>query len=279
MNVCPSKNKHNASANVAKEAPATPSTPSNTKALPTPTAKIVEVVAEGWSVDVDELVDPDHDSIDEALSTSRNTVVEIYDSGATNHMTPFRHMLFNYRETSERTVHAAGQTSFPACGLGDMKILASKDESGNFAKILLRDVLYAPAMTTTLVSLGRFDNAGLHIHIANHRYEVSRALGALVCSIPKVRGLYRVYHDEVQTAALAPITFMQLHERLGHISFTYMRKMLAAGVFKGTNLVVADTEATECTTCLRAKAVRKPIAATRSSSRSAAFGDLIHMDI
>ena len=273
-NVCPSKQqakKAPENANVAQSSSSSSDSKSSssTSAKPAaaPTAKIVEI-DEGWVAD---------QSIDDALAASYDTVVEIYDSGATNHMTPYRHMLTNYRDISERTVRAAGKTSFAACGMGDMKVLAPNGDS--WTRITLSNVLYAPSMSATLVSLGRFDDAKLLMQIGGGFLRVMRA-GATLCAIPKVHGLYRVYHDEASLSAISPgLSLHELHERLGHVSYGYLKKMIKDGAIQGLTLDPNRLDEQECTVCMRAKAVRKPIASQRSSERAENFGDLLHMDV
>lgn len=55
-----------------------------------------------------------------------------------------------------------------------------------------------PTVTAaTLVSLGRLDDAGLHMHIGYGYCTVTRGCdGEEIGSIPRVNGLHRVYHDE-----------------------------------------------------------------------------------
>ncbi|KAJ7080042.1 hypothetical protein C8R44DRAFT_577051, partial [Mycena epipterygia] len=62
--------------------------------------------------------------------------IEIYDSGATQHMTPSRHRLMNYSAIEPRGIMAADNKHFDALGKGDMfvQVPNSKDRS---TKVLL----------------------------------------------------------------------------------------------------------------------------------------------
>lgn len=275
-NVCPTKaavKKSNDSANAAQASSDGKSSSTTAKSSSAPTAKVVEI-HEGWVADVATMA-----IIDEALTTSHgSSVVEIYDSGATCHMTPHRRMLENYRDIPERTVRAAGKTSFSARGVGDMKVLAPSGDT--WVSILLTDVLYAPSMTATLVSLGRFDDAGLVMVIGNGLCRVQRANGDIICEVPKVDGLYRVYHDEVQVAtASTKLSLFELHQHLGHASYGYIKRMLKDGRLGGLTVDRNRMEEVECTVCLRSKAVRKPIASVSTSPPAENFGDVTHMDL
>ncbi|KAJ7263359.1 hypothetical protein C8J57DRAFT_980797, partial [Mycena rebaudengoi] len=48
--------------------------------------------------------------------------VDLYDSGASRHMTPYRHRLFNYSSIPPKSITAADKGKFEAVGKGDMHI-------------------------------------------------------------------------------------------------------------------------------------------------------------
>ncbi|KAJ7107821.1 hypothetical protein C8R44DRAFT_532952, partial [Mycena epipterygia] len=48
--------------------------------------------------------------------------LEIYDSGASVHMTPSRHRLTNYRAIKPRGITAANNQTLDAVGMGDMHV-------------------------------------------------------------------------------------------------------------------------------------------------------------
>ena len=67
---------------------------------------------------------------------------ELYDSGASCHMSPYRHKFINFRKIVPKTIVAADQGTFEATGLGDMCIQMPNGQSTT--NILIKDVLYAP---------------------------------------------------------------------------------------------------------------------------------------
>ncbi|KAJ6458875.1 hypothetical protein C8R47DRAFT_994928 [Mycena vitilis] len=71
--------------------------------------------------------------------------------GATQHMTPSRHRLINYRAIAPRSIMAANSKRFEALGSG-IKVPNGKNGS---TKILAKNVLYAPKLEVTLLSIGR----------------------------------------------------------------------------------------------------------------------------
>ena len=90
---------------------------------------------------------------------TRSAEVDLYDSGTTRHMSGFFHRIFNYVETKPVPIITADKRPFHAIGKGDMYVyLPNRDKSNS--RILLRDVLYAPDMGITLVSISRIAGNG-----------------------------------------------------------------------------------------------------------------------
>ena len=79
------------------------------------------------------------------------TTTELFDSGASRHMLPFRDRFINYKEIKLRLIQAADKQIFHAVGLGNLKIEVPKGTS--FTPIILKDVFHAPDMGLTIVSI------------------------------------------------------------------------------------------------------------------------------
>jgi len=86
---------------------------------------------------------------------------ELYDSGATCHMTPLRNSLTNYRAIAPKSISVANQLTFSAIGCRDLLIHVPNGHSDS--KILLRDVLHMPDIAQTLISVGLISNAGYSV--------------------------------------------------------------------------------------------------------------------
>ncbi|KAF9527270.1 hypothetical protein CPB83DRAFT_768658 [Crepidotus variabilis] len=76
---------------------------------------------------------------------------ELYDSGASRHMIPFRDQLINFIPIDPRPITAADKRVFHAMGKGDMRIRIPNGKTTSI--ILLCDVLYAPSMRLTIISI------------------------------------------------------------------------------------------------------------------------------
>ena len=84
--------------------------------------------------------------------------VEIYDSGASCHMSPYIEAFTDFTFIEPKPISAADNRTFEAVGKGSIQIKIPNDNG--FTLITLRDVLYAPTIGFTLISLSRADKAG-----------------------------------------------------------------------------------------------------------------------
>ena len=83
---------------------------------------------------------------------------ELYDSGASRHMSPYREHFVTYCKIPACPITAANNHVFYAVGVGDLQIQVPNGASSS--KVLLRDALHAPEMGLTVVSIGRIVKAG-----------------------------------------------------------------------------------------------------------------------
>ena len=92
---------------------------------------------------------------------SSNHKTELYDSGASCHMSPYRNKFLNFVSIKPKTIRAADSQEFEATRVGDIHIELPNGWSTSW--ILLKDVLYAAAMGLTLVSISKIAKAGFTI--------------------------------------------------------------------------------------------------------------------
>jgi hypothetical protein len=83
---------------------------------------------------------------------------ELYDSGASRHMSPFRKQFVTYRKIDARPITAANNKVFHAVGMGDIQIEVPNGATSS--KVLLKNALHAPDLCLTVVSIGRIVKAG-----------------------------------------------------------------------------------------------------------------------
>ena len=205
------------------------------------------------------------------------TVTELYDSGASRHMSPFRDRFTSYKEIPPRAITAADKRVFYAIGTGDLKIEVPNGES--LTPITLKDVLHAPDMGITIVSVSRIAKAGYAVTFKDNACQIRDKSDKVIGTIPASQnGLYKV--DRVYAAATQDerVSLATLHRRLAHISPDAIRKMVKNGSIEGIQLI-DDGSTLTCETCEQAKATRKEIRKEREAPLAAAFGDEVHTDL
>ena len=74
-------------------------------------------------------------------------------------MSPYQDKFINYFPIQKRVLTAADGGTFDAVGKGDMHVILPNGKSTT--KILLKDVLYAPKIGPTLISIGKIDIASV----------------------------------------------------------------------------------------------------------------------
>ena len=92
----------------------------------------------------------------------------ILDTGASSHMTSHKELLKNFSSVpSPRKIRAVDKETFDALGVGQMVVTTKFN--GKPVKITLKDTLYAPQITFTLISIGRCDDAGYHAEFVHNK--------------------------------------------------------------------------------------------------------------
>jgi len=189
-------------------------------------------------------------------------------------MTPFKDRLINYTPIASRPITTTDKRVFHAIGKGDMRVRIPNGSTTT--TILLKDVLYAPAMGVTIISISRVTAAGAnfcrifdpkhkrigHVHVTSN-------------------GLYRVDHGEAVMSAGAKmkLTLSELHQRMGHITLDAVRKLVEDKRVVGVELEDDGEEMGTCESCEFAKTTRKRVRKEREEPLAKKFGDEIHSDV
>jgi hypothetical protein len=146
------------------------------------------------------------------------------------------------------------------------------------SELVLHNVLHAPSIGYTLVSLGALDKEGYTSHISGGCLRITSPCGEQVADITRTRHLYRVEHS-LESAHIAELmSSMELHHHLGHISVISAHKLVQSRAVKGIKLDPNASE-TDCEACIFAHATRLPIYKPRVSVPAQSFGDEIHSDV
>jgi hypothetical protein len=139
-----------------------------------------------------------------SLVSKSHTESELYDSGASCHMSPFRQQFVSYRSIPPCPIMAADKCVFYANGIRDLRICIPNGES--YTPVILCNALYAPDMALTIVSISRIAKAGLSVLFEGNNCKITNQQGAVVGRIPSNNsGLYCVEHVCAATMRAAEV--------------------------------------------------------------------------
>src|SRR5713226_6887211 len=214
-----------------------------------------------------------------ALTTDSKPNVELYDSGASRHMSPSCHRFTNLRSIPPRPITAANGKPFYAIGVGDLKIAVPNGASTT--SITLKDALYAPDMGLMVISISRIAGAGYSVRFEGNRCKIQNKKSAIMGSIAaSPNGLYKVKHPLMAVAAVEQINILMLHRRLGHIAADTIRSLVRTNAVTRLHLIDPSSHSQiTCDSCDYAKATRKTICKESTLPLAEAFGDEVHSDV
>jgi hypothetical protein len=125
------------------------------------------------------------------LSKNNSGVTHVLNTGASAHMTPHKNLLRSYKTfDTPKCISAANKGVFNALGAGTM-ILPIKC-NGKSQNITLKDMLYAPDITFTLISIGKCDDTGYKTMFVDQKCTITSKASVVLLQAPKYHGLYRI---------------------------------------------------------------------------------------
>ena len=113
----------------------------------------------------------------------------LYDSGCTQHISPYLTDFNNYVEIPPKAFCTVNKQSFSATGKGEMVI--DIPDSAQFSQLHLTEVLYTPEVGYTLISIGWLDGKGFSATFSGGKCLIQGPNGNQVGEAPKDKcGLY-----------------------------------------------------------------------------------------
>ncbi|OJT06880.1 Retrovirus-related Pol polyprotein from transposon TNT 1-94, partial [Trametes pubescens] len=209
--------------------------------------------------------------------------IEVYDSGATRHISPYRDTFISFTELDPPLpINTADGHSFSAVGEGSVHVEVPNGDSQT--AVTLQRVLYAPEIAFALVSIPRADEAGFSAVFEKGECRLYRRSNqTTIGRIPLKDGLYQVRRQDVAAATgfgKGPdlkLTNHELHRRMGHISPFVSRSAVKQGRICGIKLTDNSTDEV-CEACIQAKITRKPVPDERESELAEEYGERFHAD-
>ena len=156
-------------------------------------------------------VDPENIAMETNEGPTPSCQVELYDSGTTCHISPYRKRFENLVDIPNKSFTTANRQKFVVTGVGNMiiEVLNGYDISC----LRLTEVLFSPEVGYMLVSISRLDELRLSTTFAEGFCTIRGSDGETIRWIPcTLKGLYRIVHEhETANAAEETITVMELH--------------------------------------------------------------------
>lgn len=219
----------------------------------------------------------------------------LLDSGASNHMTPHRHLLHDYRAMApgEREGISIGDKSkMPVCGIGT--IVGDTLIDGKKFRASFGETLHVPGLAHTLLSVGMMTGRNATVRAEGDEMVVIKE-GAERVMVTKKNNLYALRDFEpvppgelaghVGTGTALPAQLIdkeeQWHRRLGHLSRSGMRRLL--DMSEGIPLSKAEIAAKEragvpCGDCMAGRQSRdsRPLS---TKPKATAPMERLHVDL
>ena len=218
-----------------------------------------------------------------ALNSAKSggVVTELYDSGCTNHISPYRDRFINFQSIVPRKFRAANQQTFSTTGIGELMIDVPNGD-GHFCKLRLTGVQFSPDIAYTLVSIGQLDEDGFSAHFGGGKCLIRGPDGEKVGEVLRAsRKVYRVEHSEGEAnVAVKVLTLDRFHRCMGHISFQNAKSLVKNKYITGVRLeYTPSNQKLFCESCVYAKATRKSVPSVREGERASEFGGEVHSDL
>jgi transposase InsO family protein len=204
--------------------------------------------------------------------------VELYDSGATRHISPYKNDFTAYSLLSPPMfLNTTNQQRFLAVGTGKLAIHVPNGRGET--ELILNNTLHAPSIGYTLVSLGALDEEGYKAHIGGGYLELIFPHGEHVGHVTRTyKCLYKVSHPKDSANTVEILTIMELHRRLGHIATSSACKLVESGAITGVKLDPSSQEAA-CDACIFAHTTWQPVPKVQISPPAQNFSNEVHTDV
>ena len=141
-----------------------------------------------------------------AAGAGVTTEWDLYDTGASKHMSARREEFINYIPTDPKPIRAADKRTFDAVGKGDLHV--ELPNGTRSSTIVLKNVLHCPSVGPTLVSVSRIAAAGCTIVFRGTTCTIFNPKNKKIGEIEVQNGLYKVARDI--TAPVVPTIWVKL---------------------------------------------------------------------
>ncbi len=145
----------------------------------------------------------------------------LIDSGASRHFEPHRNNFVMFHETTPIPIDSADGHKFYATGTGSIRIAIPCGNSVQ-DEFILHDVLYAPSMPISLISVSRLTHVGFRVHFERNACKITTPIGNTLVPIPERHGVFPLFGVEphgtscASETAATTMSALEFHHRMGH---------------------------------------------------------------
>ena len=212
-----------------------------------------------------------------AAQSTSGRMCKLYNSRAMCHMSPYHKCFKTYHAIPLQAITAVDKRVFYAVRMGDLEIEVPNGTSPTL--ITLKDVLHAPDMGITIVSINRITKAGYSVTFNVDTCQIQDKSSKVIGTIPASQnGLYKVEKVYATTTREEHVNLRSLHQCLAHISPNTIHSMINNGSITGIELV-DDGPTLICEACEQAKMTRKQIQKEHKAPLASVFGGEMHTNL
>ena len=207
----------------------------------------------------------------------------LMDSGATEHLTPWRSDLSDYVAFPEshqtHVVLGDSKTRLRILGKGKAIKWVQHPTTHEFTKVTLTDVQHVQGITCRFLSLSTFDDKGFELHMKSHQFKLSKEKAALYGHRHSKLYIAPMYRDcptppslnSTETALSANLW----HKRMGHMNYEALKTAGKTGTscspVLGIKLDSTPLDTKSCMGCLAGKSKRQTYNASQNRPQRSQF--------
>ena len=194
------------------------------------------------------------------------------DSGANIHVCNERSWFLNYQESSGGNVILGNDSVAQVSGRGRINL---EFTSGKI--LVLNNVLHVPTIRRNLISSSILLSVGYRIVMDSNKVVISKnnvfiGKGYVCEGLIKLNVSPNLINNEISPIVLNTENSSLWHERLGHVNYGTIQRMINKGLLPNHNI----KERTKCEKCAQCKHTRK---AFSNIARDSSLLELIHSDV
>src|SRR6201996_2342285 len=234
------------------------------------------------------------ETINPAYSARAAEMSIIIDSGSSTHIRSVRSDFVSYTQSVSGNINGFGDGKKKIEGRGEAQLFASHPKGGN-VRLRLQNTCYVPDSQPTLISVSQLDQADCYRGgkcVTFKKGDSGKLIRQLISSekviLTASLGSDRLYHLDTSTStensfstSTRPLSKLEeLHQRLGHLSYGQIRKLIRKGLISGVKITQAQLNDTPpvCASCAGGKMTRASF--PRSVEENAEnILDLVHSDL